>query len=86
VGQIFGIPGVRGNQILPHRLHLCSVITSMCLTLRMRKRKVVVRKQPASCPRATCEREDANGSKSPIKIGNLGLPLGGPIGSSALAG
>jgi hypothetical protein len=29
VGQIFGIPGERGNHVLPHRLHWCSVITSM---------------------------------------------------------
>jgi hypothetical protein len=33
----------------------------MCLTLRIRRSKVVARKQPASCPRTTCEREGANG-------------------------
>jgi len=32
-GQIFWIPGTRGNHILPHRLHLCSVITSRYVTL-----------------------------------------------------
>ena len=32
VGQIFGIPGLRGYHTLPHRLHWWSVITSMHLT------------------------------------------------------
>jgi len=29
VGQILGIPGLRGNHVLPHLAHLCSLITSM---------------------------------------------------------
>jgi len=29
LGRMFGIPGLRGNPVLPHRLHLCSLITSM---------------------------------------------------------
>jgi hypothetical protein len=41
VGQILGAPGLRGNHVLPQRLHLCSVSMSMDLTLRIRKRKIV---------------------------------------------
>ena len=29
VGQMLGIPGLRGNHFLPHRLHCCSLITSI---------------------------------------------------------
>ena len=55
VGQTFGFPGVRGDHILPHRSHLCSVITSMYSTLRTRKRKVVAQAQAGSCSRASWE-------------------------------
>ena len=41
VGQILGVPGLRGNHFLPHCRHLCSLITSMYLALRISTRKVV---------------------------------------------
>ena len=53
VGQTFAFPGVRRDHILPHRRHLCSVITSMRLTLRIRGRNVVALEQPEGCAGAS---------------------------------
>ena len=58
-GHIFGTPGVRGNHVLPHRSHRCSVITSMWITLPKRMQNVVALEQPEELGTGTTDHRPA---------------------------